>query len=41
MTKDLAVCIHGIQGATQSTYLTTQDFLHAVDSKLQFLMKEN
>ncbi|VDK80252.1 unnamed protein product [Litomosoides sigmodontis] len=40
MTKDLAVCIHGTQGATQSTYLTTQDFLHAVDSKLQFLMKE-
>uniref|UniRef100_A0A0R3RTZ8 Isocitrate dehydrogenase [NADP] n=1 Tax=Elaeophora elaphi TaxID=1147741 RepID=A0A0R3RTZ8_9BILA len=39
MTKDLAICIHGTQGATQDTYLNTQDFLHAVDCKLQHLMK--
>ncbi|VDM18878.1 unnamed protein product [Wuchereria bancrofti] len=41
MTKDLAICIHGTQNATQATYLNTQDFLHAVESKLQFLMKQN
>ncbi|VDN82419.1 unnamed protein product [Brugia pahangi] len=41
MTKDLAICIHGTQNATQASYLNTQDFLHAVESKLQFLMKQN
>ncbi|KAM3721145.1 Isocitrate dehydrogenase [Dirofilaria immitis] len=39
MTKDLAICIHGRQNATQATYLNTEDFLHAVDSKLQCLAK--
>lgn len=39
MTKDLAICIHGTQGATEDTYLNTHDFLCAIESKLQFLMK--
>ncbi|VDM94923.1 unnamed protein product [Thelazia callipaeda] len=41
MTKDLAICIHGQKGATPSTYLNTEDFLSAVDNKLQLLMKVN
>ncbi|CAD5234102.1 unnamed protein product [Bursaphelenchus xylophilus] len=40
MTKDLAICIHGIKGARQGTYLHTEDFLLAVDSKLAELMRE-
>uniref|UniRef100_A0A915PUE3 Isocitrate dehydrogenase [NADP] n=1 Tax=Setaria digitata TaxID=48799 RepID=A0A915PUE3_9BILA len=39
MTKDLAVCIYGQKGATLDTFLSTEDFLHTVDSKLQLLMK--
>uniref|UniRef100_A0A8R1U2Z1 Isocitrate dehydrogenase [NADP] n=1 Tax=Onchocerca volvulus TaxID=6282 RepID=A0A8R1U2Z1_ONCVO len=37
MTKDLAICIYGKENATEATYLNTQDFLHAVNSKLQCL----
>ncbi|VDN17023.1 unnamed protein product [Gongylonema pulchrum] len=38
MTKDLAICIYGQKGATAEKYLNTQDFLDAIDSKLQSLM---
>jgi len=27
MTKDLAICIHGLKGAKEGTYLYTMDFL--------------
>ncbi|MFH4982305.1 hypothetical protein AB6A40_009014 [Gnathostoma spinigerum] len=37
MTKDLAICIHGVKGATRDTYLYTEDFLKAIDEKLQKL----
>lgn len=38
MTKDLAICIHGIKGAKAGSYLYTEDFLSAIDSKLASLM---
>jgi len=34
MTKDLAICIHG-SGASESSYLTTDDFLDALDQNLR------
>lgn len=34
MTKDLAVCIHGSK-VTRDQYLTTQEFLNAIDENLQ------
>ncbi|VDD86831.1 unnamed protein product [Enterobius vermicularis] len=39
MTKDLAICIHGLKGATPDKYLFTEDFLKAIDEKMQSLMK--
>jgi isocitrate dehydrogenase len=38
MTKDLAICIHGLKGAKHGSYLHTEDFLSAIDKKLQTLM---
>ena len=34
MTKDLAVCIHG-SATNDSHYLTTEDFLDAIDAELK------
>jgi isocitrate dehydrogenase len=38
MTKDLAVCIHG-DAVTESHYLTTEDFLDAIDHELRSRMR--
>uniref|UniRef100_A0A9J2PDI0 Isocitrate dehydrogenase [NADP] n=1 Tax=Ascaris lumbricoides TaxID=6252 RepID=A0A9J2PDI0_ASCLU len=38
MTKDLAICIYGLKSATPDKYLYTEQFLAAVDEKLQSLM---
>jgi len=38
MTKDLAICIHGLKGARTGSYLHTEDFLSAIDKKLSTLM---
>jgi len=38
MTKDLAICVHGLKGAKHGTYLYTEDFLSAIDKKLSTLM---
>jgi isocitrate dehydrogenase len=35
MTKDLAICIHGLKGAKEGTYMYTMDFLEAVNDKLK------
>ncbi|TKR72506.1 hypothetical protein L596_019940 [Steinernema carpocapsae] len=40
MTKDLAICIHGIKGAQKGSYLHTEDFLLAIDKKLAMLMAQ-
>ncbi|KAK0400684.1 hypothetical protein QR680_015394 [Steinernema hermaphroditum] len=40
MTKDLAICIHGIKGAQKGSYLHTEDFLLAIDKRLAQLMAE-
>uniref|UniRef100_A0A7E4VM08 Isocitrate dehydrogenase [NADP] n=1 Tax=Panagrellus redivivus TaxID=6233 RepID=A0A7E4VM08_PANRE len=37
MTKDLAICIHGLKNTKSDMYLTTEDFLSAIDNKLQAL----
>jgi isocitrate dehydrogenase len=34
MTKDLAVCIHG-DATTDAHYLSTEDFLDAIDAELR------
>lgn len=34
MTKDLALCVHGENHTTRDTYLTTEEFLDAVDKNL-------
>uniref|UniRef100_A0A915C6U0 Isocitrate dehydrogenase [NADP] n=2 Tax=Parascaris univalens TaxID=6257 RepID=A0A915C6U0_PARUN len=39
MTKDLAICIYGLKGATPDKYLYTEHFLAAVEKKLQSLMQ--
>lgn len=39
MTKDLAICIHGMANVKPSMFLTTQDFLEAIGEKLRQLMK--
>jgi len=36
--KDLAICIHGLKGAKEGTYLYTLDFLEAVNAKLNRLL---
>ncbi|KAI1724443.1 isocitrate/isopropylmalate dehydrogenase domain-containing protein [Ditylenchus destructor] len=41
MTKDLAICIHGLKGARQGSYLLTGDFLSAIDKRLAQLMSLN
>uniref|UniRef100_A0A0N5A647 Isocitrate dehydrogenase [NADP] n=1 Tax=Parastrongyloides trichosuri TaxID=131310 RepID=A0A0N5A647_PARTI len=41
MTKDLALCVYGSAGANEGTYLHTEDFLLAIDSKLKELVKLN
>ncbi|VDM49210.1 unnamed protein product, partial [Toxocara canis] len=38
MTKDLAICIYGLKGSTPDKYLYTEQFLAAIDEKLQSLM---
>jgi isocitrate dehydrogenase len=35
MTKDLAGCIHGIKNVTPEHYLSTNDFMEALDSRLK------
>jgi len=38
MTKDLAICVHGIQGANKpGSFLHTEDFLEAIRQKLEKL----
>ncbi len=39
MTKDLAVCIHGAKSVTTDHYLTTEEFLDALDTELQSRLK--
>lgn len=39
MTKDLAICIHGMQNVKPNMYLNTQDFLEAIGEKLRQMMK--
>ena len=39
MTKDLAVCIHGASGVKSDHYLTTEEFLDALDTELQSRLK--
>lgn len=39
MTKDLAVCIHGAKGVTTDHFLTTEEFLDALDTELQSRLK--
>ncbi|CAI2739032.1 unnamed protein product [Dicrocoelium dendriticum] len=34
MTKDLAICIHGVEAVRPEHYLTTMDFLDAIASRL-------
>lgn len=34
MTKDLAICIHGMANVTESMYLNTEDFLQAIADQL-------
>ncbi|CAB3399930.1 unnamed protein product [Caenorhabditis bovis] len=42
MTKDLSICVHGPKkGSEKGAYLNTQDFLLAIESKLNQLMKNN
>uniref|UniRef100_A0A183CBK8 Isocitrate dehydrogenase [NADP] n=1 Tax=Globodera pallida TaxID=36090 RepID=A0A183CBK8_GLOPA len=38
MTKDLAICIHGLKGAREGSYLYTMDFLEAVNNKFNKLL---
>ncbi|VDK38888.1 unnamed protein product [Anisakis simplex] len=38
MTKDLAICIYGLKGASPDKYLHTEQFLDAIDRKLHSLM---
>uniref|UniRef100_A0A914GYS4 isocitrate dehydrogenase (NADP(+)) n=1 Tax=Globodera rostochiensis TaxID=31243 RepID=A0A914GYS4_GLORO len=38
MTKDLAICIHGLKGAREGSYLYTMDFLEAVNDKFNKLL---
>jgi len=35
MTKDLAICIHGLKNVTEDMYLNTDDFLMAVKKELE------
>jgi isocitrate dehydrogenase len=34
MTKDLAICIHGMKGVKEDMYLNTEDFLDAIAEQL-------
>jgi isocitrate dehydrogenase len=34
MTKDLAICIHGMKNTKADMYLNTQDFLEAISEDL-------
>ncbi|KAL3121065.1 hypothetical protein niasHT_005325 [Heterodera trifolii] len=38
MTKDLAICIYGLKGAREGSYLYTMDFLEAVRDKFNKLL---
>lgn len=35
MTKDLAICIHGLQNTKEDMYLNTEDFLLAITEQLE------
>lgn len=39
MTKDLAICIHGMTGVKESMYLNTQDFMTAVQQRLDHKLR--
>ncbi|OQR70824.1 isocitrate dehydrogenase-like [Tropilaelaps mercedesae] len=39
MTKDLAICIHGMANTNESHYLTTMDFLEAIAARLERSLK--
>lgn len=39
MTKDLAICIHGMANVKESMYLNTQDFMTAVQERLDHKLK--
>ncbi|XP_022661919.1 isocitrate dehydrogenase [NADP], mitochondrial-like isoform X2 [Varroa destructor] len=39
MTKDLAICIHGMSGTNESHYLNTMDFLEAIALRLKRSLK--
>lgn len=35
MTKDLAICIHGMSGTKEGMYLHTEDFMEAVEEDMK------
>ena len=35
MTKDLAICIHGMKGTKEGMYLHTEDFMEAVEEDMK------
>ena len=35
MTKDLAICIHGLKNTKDGMYLYTEDFLDAISDQLK------
>lgn len=39
MTKDLAICIHGLQNVQEDMYLNTEDFLEAIAEHTERKMK--
>ena len=39
MTKDLAICIHGMNNVNESMYLNTEDFLEAISDEVKRRMK--
>lgn len=39
MTKDLAICIHGMANVKESMYLNTEDFMTAVQKRLDYKLK--
>lgn len=41
MTKDLAICIHGLKGARDGSYLLTDDFLDQIDKRLNHLISSS
>lgn len=40
MTKDLAICIHGMKNVKEGMYLHTEDFLDAIAEELKRKMNK-